>query len=377
MVPRPEGPTFTTHTEDSTVGARSYGSHVRTVKPISMALVVLVSACVGGGEAQPVSTTRRPATEDSTSTSVPASTTIRSMSPEAEEYLDEALRLMEKHSINSARVDWDEMRDLAYRVARHAQTPAQTHGAIVTVLPLLEDDHSIFLSPSEAEVFSAGEASYVEPEVELLGGSIGYVSIGRYYGDVGAHADAYAADLSERINSLSPTPCGWVVDLRNNTGGNMWPMLAGLSPVLGPGTVGFFTYPNGRSEAWEVGEGAVYWAGTLMVRSVDEPDSAVLDRSVAVLIGGSTGSSGEATATAFHGRPNTRFFGQQTAGLTTANEPVVLSDGAMIALTMSVFTDRDGHEFGQDISITPDETIESSGDALTAAISWLEVEGSC
>lgn len=33
--------------------------------------------------------------------------------------------------------------------------------------------------------------------------------------------------------------------------------------------------------------------------------------------------------------------------------------------------------FGQDISITPGETIESSGDALVAAISWLEVEGSC
>src|SRR5690348_5042975 len=28
-------------------------------------------------------------------------------------------------------------------------------------------------------------------------------------------------------------PDGWVVDLRGNVGGNMWPMLAGIGPLLG------------------------------------------------------------------------------------------------------------------------------------------------
>jgi len=31
---------------------------------------------------------------------------------------------------------------------------------------------------------------------------------------------------------------GWIVDLRGNGGGNMWPMLAGVGPVLGEGVVG-------------------------------------------------------------------------------------------------------------------------------------------
>jgi carboxyl-terminal processing protease len=354
---------------------------VRAVKLIALLCISLMAACVSGERNEPSSTTFGPGTTSSaiasTSTSVNVTSTLASLTPEAEAYLDEALDLVQQYSINSRRIDWNMVRDFAFKAAGAAQTPAQTHGAIIAVLPLLEDDHSIFLSPAEADDFSAGDALYIEPEVKLLDGRVGYVSIGRYYGDIGAEADAYAADLSGAIGQLNSTACGWVVDLRSNTGGNMWPMIAGLSPVLGPGTVGYFTYPDGRIEAWEVGGDVVYWNGNPMVRTAEAPDPAVLDQSVAVLIGASTGSSGEAAATAFHGRPNTRFFGQQTAGLTTANEPVVLSDGAMIALTMSVFTDRNGHAFGQGVSITPDEFIEPQVDALTEALSWLRAEGTC
>ena len=57
------------------------------------------------------------------------------------------------------------------------------------------------------------------------------------------------------------------------------------------------------------------------------------------------------------------------AGLTTSNEPLFLSDGAMMALTMSAFTDRNGMTYGQNISIDPDEAI--SGDPTSAATEWL------
>jgi carboxyl-terminal processing protease len=179
---------------------------------------LLTAACLGGERSEPSSTTNGSVTTSSaivstTTTPVHVTSTLASMSPEAEAYLDEALGLMEKYSINSGRLDWRMIRDFAFRAAGTAQTPAQTHGAIIAVFPLFEDDHSIFLSPSEADDFSAGDALYIEPEVELLDGRVGYVSIGRYYGDIGAEADAYAADLSGAIGQLNSTACGWVVDL--------------------------------------------------------------------------------------------------------------------------------------------------------------------
>ena len=49
---------------------------------------------------------------------------------------------------------------------------------------------------------------------------------------------------------------GWIVDLRGNTGGNMWPMVAGVGPVLGNGVAGFFVPPVGASTPWSFPEGS-------------------------------------------------------------------------------------------------------------------------
>ena len=40
-----------------------------------------------------------------------------------------------------------------------------------------------------------------------------------------------------------PYNIGWIVDLRGNGGGNMWPMLAGIGPILGEGIAGYFIDP--------------------------------------------------------------------------------------------------------------------------------------
>lgn len=39
---------------------------------------------------------------------------------------------------------------------------------------------------------------------------------------------------------LDEQACGWIVDLRGNGGGNLFPMLVAIAPLLGPGpTVGY------------------------------------------------------------------------------------------------------------------------------------------
>ena len=57
----------------------------------------------------------------------------------------------------------------------------------------------------------------------------------------------YAADVRRILTDLSAqNPKGWIVDLRGNTGGNMWPMLTGIGPILGDGTVGSFVAADGN-----------------------------------------------------------------------------------------------------------------------------------
>nr|WP_290931382.1 S41 family peptidase [Haliscomenobacter sp.] len=96
---------------------------------------------------------------------------------------------------------------------------------------------------------------------------------------------------------------------------------------------------------------------------------------VAVLTGPQTASSGEVVTVAFRKRPNTRSFGEPTAGLSTANQDYALRDSAMILLTVSIYADRE-KTFGT--QITPDEQIVGVDDAelkdpvIEAAKRWLD-----
>ena len=104
---------------------------------------------------------------------------------------------------------------------------------------------------------------------------------------------------------------------------------------------------------------------------------------VAVLIGSQTASSGEAIAVSFRGREQTRFFGEATAGLSTANKGFSLSDGARIVLTTATFADRTGKLYGGPIQ--PDEGVLSESPeppvgedpVVETATGWLQKQTAC
>ena len=74
----------------------------------------------------------------------------------------------------------------------------------------------------------------------------------------------------------------------------------------------------------------------------------------------------------FEGRPRTRFFGAPTAGYVTANAPVFLSDGAVIAMTGGWGLDRTGKKYVE--SIKPDVPTAAGAETLSAAVKWLSKE---
>jgi hypothetical protein len=57
-------------------------------------------------------------------------------------------------------------------------------------------------------------------------------------------------------------PSGWIIDLRGNGGGNMWPMLAGIGFVLGEGNLGYFVDGKSIEVAWRYQDGALYAQNT-------------------------------------------------------------------------------------------------------------------
>jgi C-terminal processing protease CtpA/Prc len=192
---------------------------------------------------------------------------------------------------------------------------------------------------------------------------------------------AYETNLQRIVADLDKShPVGWIVDLRGNVGGNMWPMLAGIGPLLGEGDhLGeFFTldshstwkYRDGVAAEIEDGKESPYPAVAAA------PYKLIGTPNVAVLIDRRTGSSGEAIAIAFRGRPKTRFFGEHTQGASTANDLVRLSDGAVMWLTIGVDADRAGRQymegFDPDEEIHGDQVLPDDQDpVLQGALRWL------
>ncbi len=192
----------------------------------------------------------------------------------------------------------------------------------------------------------------------------------------------YALALQHRIVALDDgTRCGWVVDLSGNGGGNMWPMLLGLLPLL-QGTpdkegavIGGFRSAEGQ-RPWRQRDGEVLDGANSRLRS---RQAAYVLRGgsapVAVVFGPRTASSGEAVALAFRGQPGSRSFGQPSAGYSTGNQPVPLVDGSMLLLTVNIMTDRQGQGDGRQLQ--PDQPTAPGASGLQAAQDWLLAQPAC
>ena len=149
----------------------------------------------------------------------------------------------------------------------------------------------------------------------------------------------------------------------------MWPMIAGVGPILGEGTVWAFIDPNDNVTLLGLRRRRLP-AGGAPVTQVPAPYQLVLgDPRVAVLVDCRVASSGEATAISFVGRPNTRFIGTPTRGLSTSNGGYALSDGAMFILTNALMADRNLVRYATPGRAGRDH--QRRGPGVQRAIEWL------
>jgi carboxyl-terminal processing protease len=338
------------------------------------------------------------------------------ISPEAKTYLEHALDLMQQNALNRSSIDWTQLRQQTLAHAEGTKTTFDTYPAIQFALTQLKEHHSFLRLPDsmsadqqksiytemmkiKGEPASSTQASPSPflPQKAMLG------HIDRRGGKVFAHVvvpmcipqytdwqkngpdfQQFADKLHGIVMDLqAQKPEGWIIDLRGNGGGNMWPMLAGIGAVLGEGDAGAFESPDGSKSPW------FYKAGRAGTHSQQGPDtiSAYVNQTpfilpglpwVAVLLDRGTASSGEAIAISFAGRTHERSFGEPTAGFSTSNQMYPLSDGASLFLCAGIELDRTGRRYpggiDPDVQLpAPDSrpTEEEKDVVVQAAEDWL------
>jgi hypothetical protein len=284
---------------------------------------------------------------------------------EAISYVKKFTEIIEKNALYKDSLNWEEIKPVMQKLLKGAKSIEDTRGATNYLLGALRkagDKHSLFFNKKVTSDYKQGNTFSDNPKSLVMDKNVGYIYVPAFGSINSAAGKAFTDTIKTLISNIDNNHniSGWIVDLRQNGGGNMWPMLAGLKSLVGERTPGYFVKGKNRS-AWRI-------SGKPMKLKNAHPK-------IAVLIGPNTASSGEMTAVAFIGKKNVKLFGSPSAGYTTANSTFYLPDGAMLALATSTVADRNKKVYLD--KIIPDneiaETSKKDNRDLTidAAIKWI------
>ena len=287
----------------------------------------------------------------------------------------EAAQTIAKNAYNASKVDWAKAEATALEILASDDSDNGLNASVQYLVSKLEDGHSSYRMAVEgggqAPLPPGGSFGPLMPrpigEVDTSG-RFPVVRVNAWGGGDGGAVRAAAASLRGALNqALEGKACGLVVDFSSNSGGNMWPMLAGLLPIFAEGLLGSFESADGKRMAIvSNGSGLALDGKPHYLNSPLLPAPRSLPEHVAILIGSRTASSGEIVALLLAAQSNSRTFGEATAGRSSANRAFRMPDGSSLVLTTAATIDRNGHKHWEPLA--PDVR---SDNALEAASAWL------
>ncbi|MCC7027360.1 MAG: S41 family peptidase [Saprospiraceae bacterium] len=293
--------------------------------------------------------------------------TRNSVPKEVSKYLTETFDLLEENSVYKNEIDWKEFKSDVLKKVSNAKKIEDTYPTISYAIKKLNDNHSYFRPITESEANLENKPLPILAD-EITPDDIGYIRIPFCIGNESVYND-YIMEIRAKIEKESQNKLkGWILDLRGNFGGNMWPMLLSIEPLIGNGTFGYFIDANENSEAWKIIEGKAYIEDQFVMETKILSKQNLSYQFLAVLTDHQTASSGEAVAVALRLRENSKSFGQSTFGVSTGCVSHELSDGSIINLAESIFADKKKTKFGS--KIIPDFQVEEN-QTLKAGIEWI------
>ena len=301
--------------------------------------------------------------------------------------LDQALSLMKKNYYGKNGVAWDNLVVEAKRKLSSAVTCQDAYSILSSCFEEMRADHSFIMPPANSAVYANDTAQL--HRIPLMREWMGEIKFGFHDPGIAylsvpwvgttdpAICTKIADSLQKIISILDRTGISkWIIDLRSNRGGNCWPMLSGIGPLLGSDTCGYFVLSSTKKAIRYKDGNAMNGDNIICGLSRSAYTTKIVKKNIAVLIGPETSSSGEIVSLAFKGSLNTMLFGEPTAGLTTANMTYNLLDRSMLVLSVYGEADRNGRicegKIQPDEYISAEPTFPLNDPAMNAATMWLQ-----
>jgi len=271
-------------------------------------------------------------------------------------FLDKSIDLVQANAINRDTVDWPALRKRIYEKTAAAKSIEDLLPVYPYLFEQIGDYHGALkykgksyywkhASAYDNEVVKAAVKKQDSVLVKRLSGNIGYILLPGNNDFAAKRINEDAQKIRMAIAAVDDIKIkGWIIDLRVNTGGNMYQMLAGLGNLLGDGKLGAFVNQHQQEDGvWRIKNGNIYIDSSQVSNLIESRGAGLKLLPMAVLISGQTASSGEVVAISTVGRKKTVLIGENSAGYTTANQGFVINQDAGLNLAIGFDADRSGY----------------------------------
>lgn len=297
-------------------------------------------------------------------------------SAEVTKFITEITNIIKDNSLVTGQINWAEYEKEVSELSKNINSIDSCKPIFNYIIKTLRkngDHHSFFIAKSGVEKLTNNPPQPKYAESQLLNAHTGYIKVPGVRSFNQQMNNAFRDTIQQLIKKLDTENeiTAWVVDLRHNTGGNMWPMVAGLNALIKDGVAGYWVDVKNKRKEWtSYGRGFMGAGKFYKVKTMSAP--------IAVLIDSFTASSGEMTAISFIGLRNVKTFGQPSAGYTTSNETYRLSNGDVLQLSNAYAADRKKNIYKERIypNVHIKENTKTADDTMEAALEWVAKESS-
>ena len=270
-------------------------------------------------------------------------------------YVRDAIQQMDRKGLYAEGEAWEAAKKDA--LSQDPETLEEAQAIINKAAKVAGGKHSYLLPADKVQAREKRSNEEVSPSVTMIEDGICKIHLPAFAGD-DENCLRYAKTI---LDSIPDTVKGVYIDLRGNTGGNMYPMIAAIHRFLPDDVFLKFKMRRRLHSVMPINKEFV-----AKVVGIDiEPR---INCPVAILTDDATASSGEAVLLSFRGLDYVRVFGAPTAGYASANESIIFYNGSILALTVSCDIARTGEVFCEDPIVPDVETNSPEEDAM----SWLK-----
>ncbi|WP_334126410.1 S41 family peptidase [Empedobacter brevis] len=289
-------------------------------------------------------------------------------------FLDQAMNIIEANSIHTENLT--SIKHKLYKNSKKLNSLDQVAPLFEEVFEALNDYHGSLKYKGKTYGWTK-DTSYVNAYLKsklkeetnvsslILDQDVAYIRIPGNNDFAFKKVDSLANDIVSHINQVNSDKIkGWIIDLRMNTGGNMYPILLGLKEFIGNELIfgGFINSKNQSTGIWEIKE------NKLSIDHITLERKTILNYlppntiPIVILTSGYTASAGEMTAISFIGRDHTYIVGEPTAHYTTAVQGFEINQFAALNLSTDYVVDRNKKVYKgrimPDIEITKGDNFE-------------------